>query len=154
MKKQANNPQSSVETVEVVNTEIVDTMKMTVSIEQGEHSHETSFSFAGETNIGTVANILLNEVYSMVSIQRLTKVSKNRPSLNKPFTFALAFECGDKSLAVPDFQTKITFADKGIEKLIENMPAVIAELVVSKTIPFQERRKAIKEANNVQLVLS
>lgn len=151
MKNNAINPQSS---VEIVNTEIAELMKMTVAIEQGDFPKVESFTLRPNITVGEVANILLNSAYSMIAIDRLTKTSKNRPSLNKPFTFALAFECGDKSLAIQDFSCKISLSDKGVEKLIENMPAVIAELVVSKTIPFAERRKAISQANSVPLVLS
>lgn len=134
-----------------------DSIKMYVSIEQGEHTHTSEFTLVGDTTVGSVANILLNEAFSMLSIERLTKTSKNRPSLNKPFTFALGFEAGtndpSRILQIKDFNTKISMSDKGVEKLIKNMPQVIAELIISKTIPFAERRAQLKAAESVPVLI-
>lgn len=126
--------------------------KMFINIEQGDYIHEASFTFRDTPNVAQVANVVLNEVYSFTSINRLLLSAKNRPSMAKPFTFALSFEQGGKESLLQDFSTKITAGEKAQQKLMTNMPAVIAELLVSKEIPFAERRAAV--ANPQALIIN
>lgn len=128
-------------------------MKMQILIEQGNFNSEFNATFSELPTIGQVANILLNEAHSYMAIQKMLVSPKNRPSLAKPFTISIAFESLEGSVIVPDFSTKLTFSEVGQNKLIENTPKILAEMLVSKEIPFSERRNLIKQASNTVLEL-
>ena len=138
------------ETLNVVNEAI----KMTLTIEQGDYTHDAMFNFRAMPTINDLANYTLNEVYSFLAINRMLLSSKNRPSLAKAFTFSIALECGDKNAILADFSTKVTFGEKAQSKLIENLPRVIAELCTPKNIPVTERLKALKSLDAPVSVLA
>lgn len=133
---------------------LIEAIKMTLTIEQGDYTHDTEFNFREMPTINEIANYTLNEVYSFLAINKMLVSSKNRPSLAKPFTFSIALECGDKSAILSDFTTKVTFGEKAQAKLIANLPMVIAELCTPKNIPVAERLKALKSFNTPIAVLN
>lgn len=133
---------------------VIEAIRMTLTIEQGDYTHDTEFNFRTLPTINEIANYTLNEVYSFLAINKMLVSSKNRPSLAKPFTFSIALECGDKSAILSDFSTKVTFGEKAQAKLIDNLPMVIAELCTPKNIPVTERLKALKALNTPIAVLA
>ena len=127
---------------------------ITVTIEQEGFSKTSTYRPLSIPNTGQLANIVLNLAFSELSVNRLVSATDDKVKLSKPFTFAIAIECGDKSLLIPDFTTKMSLSEKGVEKLVKNLPQIILLTTMDYTIPVSERIKALREAEHEKLVLS
>lgn len=138
------------ETLTVVN----EMTTITVAIEQGEFSSSNKLSYLNTPNTLELATIVFNLAYSEIAVNRLLVKATDRLKLSKPFTFSIAIECGDKSLALPDITTKMTLNEDSIEKLFKNLSKVIALQTMDFKVSALERVKALESLESVQLVLS
>lgn len=139
-----------------MNTQLInnETTVLSVTIEQDGYTNNESLTLSYLPSTGLLANIVLNLAFTALSVNRLVGATKDKVKLSIPFTFAIAIECGDKSLAIPDITTKISLDDKGVEKLIKHLPKVIALTTMDYTMPVLERIEALKNPEMVELVLN
>lgn len=112
-----------------------------LSIEQNEFAAGFAINLENAT-LRDVANVVLNNVLSYIAIDKLTKSTKDRAKLNLPFTFALAVEQDGKEIPI-EFSSKLSFTERGIDKLVSNFPKVLAHLIISPNMPVADRMRAI-----------
>lgn len=112
-----------------------------LNIEQNDFSAEFELKMA-EPTLKQLANVVLNNVLSYLAIDKLTKSVSDRAKLNLPFTFALAVEQDGKEYPI-EFSSKLSFTERGIDKLVANFPKVLAHLIISPEMAVSERMKAI-----------
>lgn len=139
-----------------MNTQLInnEATVLTVTIEQDGYTNNESLTLGHIPSTGELANIVLNLAFTALSVNRLICATKDKVKLSIPFTFAIAIECGNKFLAIPDITTKISLDDKGVEKLIKHLPKVIALTTMDYTLPVMERIEALKNPELVELVLN
>lgn len=137
-----------------MNTQSNEIVTITVSIEQEGFDSTNSHYLNHVPTSGELANLVLNMAFTELSCNRLLSEAKDRVKLSKPFVFAIAIECGNKSIAIPEISTKISMGDKGVEKLIKHLPEIIALKTMDYNIPVRERMQMLASAENVELVLS
>lgn len=105
-----------------------------IAIEQGDFFTTGEITFNEGVTVAEIANFAVNEAVSYMSLERMLVNPKSRAKLSQPFTFSIEVDIEGQEIVIPSFKSKIGLKKDSLNKLISNMPSVLLNLLLPKTI--------------------